>query len=45
VETFAAEFAEHARHGSCEACTRPAELPLPLPAAAQRTGVPEAMYA
>jgi NADH:ubiquinone oxidoreductase subunit F (NADH-binding) len=45
VETFAAEFAEHARHGSCEACTRPAELPLPLPAAAQRAGLPEAMYA
>ncbi len=29
VETFAAEFADHARHGSCEACDRAPELPLP----------------
>jgi NADH:ubiquinone oxidoreductase subunit F (NADH-binding) len=26
---FAAEFADHARHGPCEACTRPGVLPLP----------------
>ena len=26
---FAAEFADHARHGPCEACGRQAELPLP----------------
>jgi NADH:ubiquinone oxidoreductase subunit F (NADH-binding) len=29
LESFAADFAEHARHGRCEACMRPAELPLP----------------
>src|SRR5664279_394248 len=29
VETFAAEFADHARHGPCEACDRAPELPLP----------------
>jgi NADH:ubiquinone oxidoreductase subunit F (NADH-binding) len=32
AETFAAELADHARHGRCEACERPAELPLPVPA-------------
>jgi NADH:ubiquinone oxidoreductase subunit F (NADH-binding) len=45
VQTFAAEFAEHARHGSCEACTRPAELPLAVAAAEARTSVAEAVYA
>jgi NADH:ubiquinone oxidoreductase subunit F (NADH-binding) len=30
LETFAADFADHARHGQCDACTNPAELPLPL---------------
>jgi NADH:ubiquinone oxidoreductase subunit F (NADH-binding) len=29
LETFDAEFAEHARHGTCAACSLPAELPLP----------------
>jgi NADH:ubiquinone oxidoreductase subunit F (NADH-binding) len=29
LECFAGDFAEHARHGRCEACTRPAELALP----------------
>jgi NADH:ubiquinone oxidoreductase subunit F (NADH-binding) len=29
VETFQTEFAQHARHGECDACGRPAELPLP----------------
>ncbi len=29
VETFAADFADHARHGRCDACMRPGELPLP----------------
>ena len=29
LEVFAAEFADHARHGPCEACARPNELPLP----------------
>jgi NADH:ubiquinone oxidoreductase subunit F (NADH-binding) len=28
---FASEFADHARHGPCEACTRPGVLPLPAP--------------
>jgi NADH:ubiquinone oxidoreductase subunit F (NADH-binding) len=39
VEVFAAEFADHARHGPCDACARPAELPLParsLPAESVR---------
>lgn len=26
---FQAEFADHAQHGPCDACARPAELPLP----------------
>jgi NADH:ubiquinone oxidoreductase subunit F (NADH-binding) len=29
LETFAADFADHARHGRCDACMRPGELPLP----------------
>jgi NADH:ubiquinone oxidoreductase subunit F (NADH-binding) len=29
LDTFAAEFADHARHGRCDACGRPGELPLP----------------
>ena len=29
LECFAGDFAEHARHGRCEACTHPAELALP----------------
>jgi NADH:ubiquinone oxidoreductase subunit F (NADH-binding) len=29
LRTFQAEFADHARHGLCEACSRPGELPLP----------------
>jgi NADH:ubiquinone oxidoreductase subunit F (NADH-binding) len=29
LDTFAAEFADHARHGPCEDCAGPAELPLP----------------
>ncbi len=28
--TFAPEFADHARHGACDACAGPAELPLPV---------------
>jgi len=40
VQAFAAELAEHARHGPCQACARPAELPLPArpiqPAAQQK---------
>ena len=30
LQTFSEEFADHARHGRCDACGRPAELPLPL---------------
>ena len=29
LDTFAADFADHARHGRCDACGRPGELPLP----------------
>jgi NADH:ubiquinone oxidoreductase subunit F (NADH-binding) len=29
LDTFAGEFADHARHGPCEACDGHAELPLP----------------
>ncbi len=29
LASFQAEFADHARHGPCDACARPAELPLP----------------
>ncbi|HEY8303859.1 MAG TPA: NADH-ubiquinone oxidoreductase-F iron-sulfur binding region domain-containing protein [Solirubrobacteraceae bacterium] len=29
MEVFANELADHARHGRCEACARPSELPLP----------------
>jgi NADH:ubiquinone oxidoreductase subunit F (NADH-binding) len=28
LETFAADFANHARHGPCDGCSRPRELPL-----------------
>lgn len=30
LEVFAEEMADHAQHGTCEACLRPAELPLPV---------------
>ena len=29
LETFQVEFADHARHGPCDACARAPELPLP----------------
>lgn len=29
LEVFATDFADHARHGHCDACGRPGELPLP----------------
>ena len=29
VEVFSEEFADHTRHGPCDACARPSELPLP----------------
>jgi NADH:ubiquinone oxidoreductase subunit F (NADH-binding) len=31
LDVFAEEFADHARHGPCDACSRPGELPLPMP--------------
>lgn len=30
LSTFADEFADHARHGPCDACRNPPEMPLPL---------------
>jgi NADH:ubiquinone oxidoreductase subunit F (NADH-binding) len=30
LQTFATEFADHARHGRCDACMRPTELPLAI---------------
>jgi NADH:ubiquinone oxidoreductase subunit F (NADH-binding) len=32
VQVFSEEFADHARHGPCDACARPAELALPVQA-------------
>jgi NADH:ubiquinone oxidoreductase subunit F (NADH-binding) len=32
LDVFAEEFADHARHGPCDACSRPGELPLPVQA-------------
>jgi NADH:ubiquinone oxidoreductase subunit F (NADH-binding) len=29
LEVFAEDFADHARHGVCDSCHRPSELPLP----------------
>ncbi len=29
LEVFAPEFADHVRHGACEACARPSQMPLP----------------
>ncbi len=29
METFSSDFADHARHGHCDACRLPPELPLP----------------
>lgn len=29
VEVFSEELADHARHGACDACAKPSELPLP----------------
>jgi NADH:ubiquinone oxidoreductase subunit F (NADH-binding) len=43
LQTFSEEFADHARHGRCDACERPAELPLALGAgvgASRRRAVP-----
>jgi NADH:ubiquinone oxidoreductase subunit F (NADH-binding) len=36
VRVFSQEFADHARHGPCDACARPAELALPVDARGAR---------
>jgi hypothetical protein len=28
LDAFAVEFDDHARHGACDCCLRPSELPL-----------------
>jgi NADH:ubiquinone oxidoreductase subunit F (NADH-binding) len=40
LEVFSPEFADHARHGSCEACTRAPELPLPFRPVAEASRQP-----
>jgi len=37
LEAFEPEFADHARHGPCDNCSRPAELPLPARPVSQET--------
>jgi NADH:ubiquinone oxidoreductase subunit F (NADH-binding) len=37
VEVFSEELADHARHGACDACALPSELPLPARARATAT--------
>jgi NADH:ubiquinone oxidoreductase subunit F (NADH-binding) len=37
LDTFQAEFAEHARHGPCDGCARPPELPMPKRPVSQET--------
>jgi NADH:ubiquinone oxidoreductase subunit F (NADH-binding) len=36
IEVFASEFADHAKHGTCDACARAPELPLPVHAGRAR---------
>jgi NADH:ubiquinone oxidoreductase subunit F (NADH-binding) len=36
VRIFAEEFSDHARHGPCDACAQPGELPIPVAAHADR---------
>lgn len=38
MEVFAEELADHARHGRCDACVRPSELPLPARARSSAGG-------
>jgi NADH:ubiquinone oxidoreductase subunit F (NADH-binding) len=35
LETFEAEFADHARHGVCDGCARAPEMPMPSQAVSQ----------
>jgi NADH:ubiquinone oxidoreductase subunit F (NADH-binding) len=37
LETFERQFAEHARHGPCDGCARPPELPMPERQISQET--------
>lgn len=37
LEVFSAEFADHAKHGTCDACARAPELPLPTRARIARS--------
>jgi NADH:ubiquinone oxidoreductase subunit F (NADH-binding) len=41
IEKFAPEFADHARHGPCEGCRSPGELPLPTTSVASRRATPK----
>jgi NADH:ubiquinone oxidoreductase subunit F (NADH-binding) len=41
IETFAPEFADHARHGPCEGCRSPGELPLPTTRRVSRRATPK----
>jgi NADH:ubiquinone oxidoreductase subunit F (NADH-binding) len=41
IEKFAPEFDEHARHGPCEGCRSPGELPLPATGVASRRATPK----
>jgi NADH:ubiquinone oxidoreductase subunit F (NADH-binding) len=34
VDVFAEELADHARHGACDACAHPSQMPLPRRGAA-----------
>lgn len=45
LEVFAGELADHARHGPCDACARPSELPRPRTTAAGRAAQPAARAA
>jgi NADH:ubiquinone oxidoreductase subunit F (NADH-binding) len=38
LDVFPEELADHARHGACDACMRPSELPLPTRARVTTTG-------
>jgi NADH:ubiquinone oxidoreductase subunit F (NADH-binding) len=40
MEVFAEELSDHARHGRCDACARPSELPLPARARSTAGGGP-----
>ncbi|MGH2853128.1 MAG: NADH-ubiquinone oxidoreductase-F iron-sulfur binding region domain-containing protein [Solirubrobacteraceae bacterium] len=41
IDAFGPELADHARHGPCEGCLSPGELPLPTTSAASRRATPK----